>query len=294
MFDSAPLHDVGALQQSEAFERALISLGTPAHRLADGTLALQRQLGPLPVHMITRAAPQSPQELIETAKSLQAKGPVILAPDTPMPLHKYGAVPLVSPSGIAQIDLNPDIDTLHKGLHQKWRNRLKHARRQSLRLTRQNMPDDPDHWLLQADALQQTRRRYRSWPIDLTLAYGRENRGQSKLFTAFWGREPVAAILILRHGTSATYHIGHARASGRIASAHTLLLWSAITWCKAKGVERLELGVVDTEEGQGLARFKLGTGAQVRPLGGTWIYWPPFSQLLRPVAHLDRRLMGSI
>lgn len=292
MFDAAFSPAPQPLQQSDAFERALAHIGTPTRRLEDGTLVLRRTFRSLPVHMITRPRTGSPDLILETAKSIDTKGPVILTPNAPMLLHKFGAIPLVSPNTVACLDLRPDTNVLMSGLHQKWRNRLKHAQRQDLRLTRQNMPDDPNHWLLQADGLQQTRRRYRSWPIALTLAFGRKNRGQSKLFTAFWGREPVAAVLILRHGTSASYHIGHARASGRVASAHTALLWNAICWCKKKGVEQLELGVIDTEDGQGLARFKLGTGARPQTLGGTWVWWPPFSTLLRPVARLDRRLMG--
>lgn len=265
----------------------------PVQRLNDGTLVLHRKFGPLQVQMIARPRAASATHLMDIARSLTSRGPVILAPDSPMRLHSYGALPLVSPSSVAGLDLRPDTDSLMAGLHQKWRNRLKHAQRQDLRITRQNMPDDAGHWLLQADSLQQTRRRYRSWPIALTLAYGRENRGQSKLFTAFWGREPVAAILILRHGVQASYHIGHSRASGRITSAHTLLMWSVICWCKTKGIEHLEFGTLDTEEGQGLARFKLGTGAQTRRLGGTWVWWPPFSHALRPIARWDNRLMGN-
>lgn len=294
MFDAAPHAEPScALQQSDAFERAMKSLERPLIRLADGTLVLQRKFGPLPVHMISRPAEMSPDDLRSTLRGLKSKGPVILAPTSPMALHKIGALPLVSPITLARLDLRPDTDVLMANLHQKWRNRLKHAQRQNLRITRQNMPDDPNHWMLQADSLQQTRRRYRSWPIDLTLAFGRENRGQAKLFTAFWGREPVAGMLILRHGDHATYHIGHARASGRVTSAHTLLMWSAMAWCKAKGITQLELGTFDTEEGQGLARFKLGSGAQVHRLGGTWVWWPPFSRALGPIARLDRHLMGT-
>lgn len=294
MFDAAPLCEPLALQQSRAFECAVKAIGSPARRLDNGMLVLHRKFGPLPVHMITRAHTDSPWDTISSARDLNTAGPVILSPDTPMPLHQLGAVPLISPSAVACLDLRPDTDALMAGLHQKWRNRLKHARRQDLRVTRQNMPDDPGHWLLQADALQQTRRRYRSWPIPLTLSYGRENRGLSKLFTAFWGREPVAALLILRHGSSATYHIGHSRASGRIASAHTLLMWNAICWCKSKGIDQLELGTIDTEESQGLARFKLGTGARPKTLGGTWVWWPPFSRVLAPVARLDHHLMRCL
>lgn len=291
MFDAAPTTDPIPLQQSDAFERTLRALGQPVRRLEDGTLAVHRSFGPLPVHMISRPQTASPEALLTAAKSLGSRGPVILSPERPLPLDRIGALPLVSPNTVARLELRPDLGTLKAKLHQKWRNRLRHAQKQDLRVKRQNMPDDPGHWLLQADALQQSQRRYRSWPTALTLAYGRENPSQSKLFTAFWGREPVAAMLILRHGTMATYHIGHARPSGRIASAHTLLMWEVICWAQKKGIDDLELGLIDTEEGQGLARFKLGTGARAHRLGGTWVWWPPMSKFFAPIARLDRGLM---
>ncbi|MBW4708060.1 GNAT family N-acetyltransferase [Roseobacter sp. YSTF-M11] len=291
MFDAAPPCDPQPLQQSEAFERALQAIGTPTQRLPDGMLVVRRSFGPTTVSMITRPQATSARALCTSARALGTRGPVIIAPDTILPLHTIGALPLISPTSIATLDLRHDLGRLRAGLHQKWRNRLKHAERQNLRLTRQNMPDDPQHWLFQAEARQQRQRRYRHWPGALTLAYARENRGQAKLFSAYWGREPIAAMLILRHGATATYHIGHTRPAGRIASAHTLLLWAVIRWAQTKGVAHLELGSIDTEDGKGLARFKLGTGAGVRRLGGTWVRWAPLTQLISPLARMDRKLM---
>jgi lipid II:glycine glycyltransferase (peptidoglycan interpeptide bridge formation enzyme) len=102
----------------------------------------------------------------------------------------------------------------------------------------------------------------------------------------------VAALLVLRHGAAATYHIAHTEAAGRKTSAQCLLIWSAMRWLQAKGVTRFELGQIDTERGASLARFKLGTGARVERLGGTWLWWPPVTRLGAPLERLDRRLMA--
>lgn len=293
MFDVPCPPEPVPLSQSDAFVAALAHAGTPPLRLADGTVVLHRKFGPLPLHMITRPPAQTPEGMLMAARAVPAKGPLILSPDRPMPLHEIGAVPLVSPQSIAVLDLSPDPAQLQANLHHKWRNRLKHAQKQTLRVARQNMPDDPDHWLLNADAAQQRSRGYRGWPRALTLAYARANPGQAKLFTAFCGREPVAGVVLLRYGCAATYHIGHTRPSGRLLSAHTLLMWSAIRWARSQGLHQLELGTIDTEDGSGLARFKLGTGAGTRALGGTWAWWPPVTRLLRPIARLDRGLMRN-
>ncbi|KIC11108.1 hypothetical protein RA19_07010 [Leisingera sp. ANG-M1] len=286
-----------ALQQTPEFTRALQACGQKPLLLdaLKDTVVLQRRFaGGFTAAMVNRAPISKPLRLLEL---LQEKGlrrtPVILSPETPAPeLARCGAVPLMSPASVAMLDLTPGLDQRRAALHQKWRNRLKHGAAQNLRLTRQNLPNDPGHWLFQADARQQTSRGYRSWPLALTLAYARENKGQAKLFQAFDGRDPAAAILILTHGQGATYHIAHATARGKQLSAHNLLMWEAMSWLAAKGITRLDLGLVNTEDAPGLARFKLGTGAQLHRLGGTWGYWPPLGRLLRPLAALDSKLMA--
>jgi hypothetical protein len=162
-----------------------------------------------------------------------------------------------------------------------------------LRVTRQNMPIENDHWLLRADTAQQKQRLYSSWPHSLTLAYAQENPGAAKLFKAFEGRDAVAAMLVLTHGDSATYHISHSLVRGRKLGAHNLLMWSSMEWLAAKGISSFDLGVVNTEDASGLARFKLGTGADVQRLGGTWVFWPPFGRRIAPLARLDLARMGG-
>ena len=291
MFDLADIAGPVPMQQSAAFARALDLVGLPPQRLGDGTLVMRRRLGPLSLRMIARPWPASAAELDDLLREMPGRGPVILSPDRPLDLAEMGALPLMSPASVAEIDLARPFEEMLAAQHQKWRNRLRHAQTQSLRITRQNLPDDPAHWLLAVDQAQQRARGYRSWPLALTLAYARATPGAAKLFTAFSGRAPVAAILILRHGTAATYHIGHAGEAGRRASAHNLLMWEAMLWARAKGVRWLDLGTIDSERETGLARFKLGTGAQVRALGGTWLWWPPATRLLYPLTRLDRGLM---
>ncbi len=308
MFDALP-HDAmprpkmtpfmpTPLQQSPEFARALMATGQSPLVLPqlDNTLVLKTSVwGLASVAMVNRSNFRKPQRLLEI---LQEEGvsrtPVILSPNRPLPeLARLGAVPLFSPAHVALLPLDAEMDVLHSRLHQKWRNRLSHATGQGLRVTRQNMPDDPAHWLLRADADQSRARGYRGWPRALTCAYARENKGCAKLFQAFEGRDVVAGILVLRHGTSATYHVAHSTDRGKHSSAHNLLMWEVMRWLVSKDVQHLDLGLINTEDAAGLARFKLGTGAGLHPLGGTWVFWPPARRLMRPLALLDRRLMGA-
>lgn len=289
----------GALAQSVEFHRTLTAQGHAPLILPElgNVLVTQRRLAiGLPLAMINRAALSAPSRLLEAlhANNL-GRTPVILSPEHPSPeLAEIGALPLISPACLARLDLPTDPEHRKAALHQKWRNRLTRAQSNGLRVTRQNMPLEASHWLFVADQIQQRQRRYRSWPVHLTLAYAKENKGKAKLFQAFHGKDPVAAILILRHGRGATYHIAHATEHGKSLSAHNLLIWEAMTWLVAKGCTQLDLGLINTEEAPGLARFKLGTGARLSQLGGTWLLWPPLGRLLSPLARWDRKLMSPM
>ena len=78
-------------------------------------------------------------------------------------------------------------------------------------------------------------------------------------------------MLMQMHPPVATYHIGWTNAHGRSLMAHHLLLWHAANDMANHGVTRLDLGTVDTQTAPGLARFKIGSGANIRPLGPTMI-----------------------
>ncbi|MCF6232053.1 MAG: GNAT family N-acetyltransferase [Rhodobacteraceae bacterium] len=291
----APSATPCALQQHRRFATALQACGREPVWLdgAPPLLVLRRRLGGVGVAMVSRALMKHPHILADQLRQAGLhRHLILLSPEQPTPeLSQIGAVALMTPGFVARIDLTPAQDVRRAGLHQKWRNRLVFGEGSGLLVKRQNLPLKADHWLLVADTLQQSNRGYRNWPVALTLAYARQNPSSAKLFTAFEGREAVAAMLFLRHGTGATYHIGHITARGRALCAHNLLLWQATGWLAAQGHMSVELGLIDTRNAPGLARFKLGAGAKAHKLGGTWGWWPPMGQILRPLARLDRRHM---
>lgn len=291
MFDAAPLCNMTPLNQSPHYAKALSLVGARTNRLADGTLVLRRKMRGVPVAMLPRAQIRRDTlpGLLRTAD--MHKQVIVLNPDHPTPwLADLGALAVMTPAYIATLDLTGD---LRAQMHQKWRNRLAFAEKQGLRITRQNLPETADQWLFQQDQAQQSTRGYAAWPEALTRAYAQANKGDAKLFTAFQGKEPVAAMLILRHGESATYHISHSAEAGRRRNAHNLLLWEAMRWLASKGVTTFDLGLIDTEKAPGLARFKLGAGATLRPLGGTWLWWPPIGNTLTPMKYLTPKEMRA-
>ncbi|OOY23369.1 hypothetical protein BMI91_12760 [Thioclava sediminum] len=194
-------------------------------------------------------------------------GIVLATPDAP--LAGGGLVPLITPRHHALWSLQPETEALRAGLAGKWRNRLAAAERAGLQVRIEPEID----WLLAADAAQQRARGYRALPPGFTRAWA--DHGPSDLLAMRIEDakgQRLAGGIFLFHGAGASYHIGWTGPEGRASGAHNLMLWHAALRLKARGIRQLDLGAVDSEDGAGRMRFKLGTGAQPHSLGATlWV-----------------------
>lgn len=215
---------------------------------------------------------------------------VIVNADTPgdgAALWRAGFIRLAAPKQIAALSLAGGAADWLARMHGKWRNRLRHAQRHvalgTLTITQNTLPPDPRHWLFYKDADQQGLRGYRNLPPGLITAMAAQDSNALCLYTAREHRRAVAAMLFARDGCTASYLIGWTDDTGRRLSAHNLILWQAMTDFSAQGVVWVDLGLCDSRAAPGLARFKLGCGAALRPLGGTWVmarYAAPLHRLL--------------
>lgn len=258
------------LQQHPAFGAALSYLGRPALNifLPDPQREVQvmrRRFGPLNLGLISRA------DIAGTDRLRLSNGTgcrlLLVNAETP---GAHPGLRVRSAGHVAELALARGAEEMTARMAQKWRNRLNRGFRAGLEVVESALPADPGHWLLRQDQQQQKARRYRGYPAVLAAAYAAANRGQARLFEARDKGAPVAAMLFLCHGAVASYHIGWSGAAGRRACAHHLLLWRAMRVLARRGVARIDLGMVDAETAPGLARFKLGSGATCRALGGTW------------------------
>lgn len=277
MLDHAAPSD-HSLLQDPAFAGALRALGqTPLH-LPNGQMILSRRLCGLRILMLPRATPP-PDLRAQLAAINLHRLPIILSPTSPCALPR--GIRLRAPQTRAILDLAPEVGSRRATLHGKWRNALRRAEKSPLRVRRTTLPPDPDHPLLRAEEAQARARGYGNWPSPLTAAFAATAPSQAHLFTAKIGRTAVAQTLFLRHGASASYHIGHTTEIGKAHAAHNLLLWHAMTWFAENGCHSIDLGLVAPNE-PGLTRFKMRTGATLRPTGGTWLHWPPLARKPRP------------
>jgi hypothetical protein len=173
-----------------------------------------------------------------------------------------GLVPLMTPRHVALWDLQAGEGDLLAAMQGKWRNRLRHALARGVGAetgTHRHLPD-----LVKAEAEQRRARGYRALPPAFTLALPAPD-----LRLWLWrakGRVQ-AAMCFVRHGTWATYHMGHASPLAREVGAHGVMLWQAALSLRGEGVTTLDLGDVNTDDAPGLAHFKMGTGAGLHALG---------------------------
>lgn len=208
-------------------------------------------------------------------------------------MGQQGAIPIVTPQHTASLDLDLPQDTRLAAQSVKWRNRLRAAQKSRLKISHVGFSEDGSRnnfqWLLLKDDKQRRAKHYRGLPAQFTTAFARANPTSTRLFTASCQGTTVAAMLFLLHGRGATYHIGWINAEGRLLSAHNLVLWKAANYLAHNGYSSLDLGIVDTESAAGLARFKIGTGAQIQALGSTWLYTPLTAGPTRLMAHIPPR-----
>ncbi len=260
------------LPQSEAFERTCKILGLPVKRIeADGaTCLIQMRKVPLigSINLISRgpvwASESSRSDFLRRIRD-EVRGP--LAVNAPIGTDPPG-FRLVEGAELGILDLQ-DPNQMRARLHQNWRNQLKRAEQSPLRVINQSIDAQKHKWFFEAEQAQQKSRKYRSHPPGLILAYAAANKGQARLYTAMLEGQPVAAMLVLKHGLMATYQSGVTTQQGRSVCAHNLILWTIMTDLQKRRIRQLDLGRADLSDG--LTRFKTRAGARIEKLPGTYL-----------------------
>lgn len=194
------------------------------------------------------------RSLRSTLKTASLK---LMSPDT-----RLRRLSLSSKPQICELDLSLDLQDLRAAQHPKWRNALKKAEASRLKVAQITATPVALAPLLQAEKDRQSLGRYRGLPPEFTLAIQDVAPKSLLLFNA-----SDAQMLFIRHGNTASYHMGHNGPEGRQVNAHNLILWNAIKRLQKLGVTRLDLGTIDPKRAHNLARFKQRCGAQTRQLG---------------------------
>lgn len=269
MLDTGPLAPAfRAFAQSDAYAAAAQAMGARARRIdldCGEALVLERAGRRLVTRGPVFAADTGPDERRRALRRLaRFAGVTVATPEEPM--QGFGLIPLVTGAFVAVWDLSGD---LRAGMAGKWRNRLVAAEKAGLRVVRAGPKVVAP--LLAAEAAQQAARRYRAHPAAFTQALP---AASLRLFDWRHGGAMGAGMAFVVDGSSATYHLGWAGKAARAQGVHGLMLYQAALALRDEGVRWLDLGMVNSEEAPGLARFKLGTGATLRRLGATCLVLP--------------------
>ena len=168
------------------------------------------------------------------------------------------------------LDLTQDLDDIRAGMRKSWRATLKKAESRSpapdLIWDDTAKPLAPFAGIYMHDRKQKG---YSGPSPDLLQAFGRSFgvTGTMPIGLAMLDGRPAAGVLILRHGSAATYQVGWTLPEGRDIQGHHLLLWDAIQRMKADGVTLFDLGGINEAEAGGVTDFKRGlAGKQAREL----------------------------
>ncbi len=264
------------LQQHPHFAACLRAGGREVVETGDGSMLLRRFAG-VRIGLISRGS----------SAMLNAPTPKrclrIFNADYPMDaaLGDHGFTRLRPPVEVAEWDIAKAGAGLRSGMRKTWRHALDHASVTGVKVAVTAMPADTNHWLLQAELAQSRRRGYRSLPLWLVLAWASLHPDDAVIIEARLRGACIAGMIFLRHGDVVTYHIAHGTEDSHRLDAHRLMLWRAVEHFAPRGVLRMDLGTLDRSAHEGLARFKTGTGAHVRKLGGSWITVPGLAWVKR-------------
>lgn len=264
------------LQQHPHFGGALRHLGRDVETVEIA--------GALPVQTIRRYglrfAPRGPiwcdASCDDTrTQNLRASRLGLMNTETPGPLPRAaGFLRVMTPAFVAELDLTQGVEARQASMKVKWRNSYRKGLNHHHKIKIERFHTDHHQWVLDADLVQQRLKGFKALPHDIIHAYSARHPKDVIVLTAIIKKINVAAMLFLRHPPVATYHIGWINTCGRATAAHQVLLMKACDHFADQGLTRLDLGSVDTQNAAGLARFKIGSGAAVRPLGGTWLRCP--------------------
>jgi hypothetical protein len=265
--------ETASLFQHPLFAATLSRLGAAPETVdtPDGPVLLTlRRLGPLRLAAALRAPPLSEAAL----RVLRRHGLRLCEPEGEGGLRAAGFRQVMTPAHVAELDLTGSLADRRARMERKWRGHLNRAGRAGLMLRDLAFQGAAADWLIDREGAMRAARRYHALHPDFARAWAATAPEAARLFVADLDGSPVAAMLMLRHGRRATYHLGWSGPEGRAVSAHHLLLTHAAGWLADRGVTTLDLGTVDSSGNPGLAAFKTGSGARLRPLGGSWLAIP--------------------
>ena len=184
-------------------------------------------------------------------------------PDLTSALEKRGFRAKGQSYETSWIDLERPLHQIRAGLKQKWRNALNKGERADLDIQVDWSASTAKLFLSRYEQ-DRKEKKYRGRSVKFLSAEIEVARAfkEALILWAVCRGKPVAAIMVLTHGHSATYRIGWTTDAGRQLNAHNVLLWHAIKHLKEAEIHQFDVGGVEPTTASGLTQFKAGLGGE--------------------------------
>ena len=291
----------GSFLQTAAWGRFKERWGWRVRRVAverDGALAAGAQVlfRPLPLGRSVAYVPRGPVAppddpgllaalLDEVHRAARGSGALLLTvePNWELPtqgtehLGRIGFRPgaeAMQAEATLMLDLRPAEEDLLAGMRPKWRYNVRLSARRGVVVREGGAEDFSIYARLMAATGERDRFevRPRGYYEDAWRAFGDDG----KLFVAEYEGRPLAAIIVVKTGATATYLYGASSDEERNRMPNHALQWAAIRWAKSSGCERYDFWGIPPEvpdDGEveqygegglwGVYRFKQGFGGRV-------------------------------
>lgn len=190
-------------------------------------------------------------------------------------MRRLGARRMVTGLSSAWLDLSAGEDVLRRRMNGSWRNALRSAEKGGTDVIMEDNSSALADRMAEYDAFRR-KKRFIGPPGPFITAMSDAGRSTPDVIALSAcgsqnGGDRIAGLVLIRHGVSATYFVSWTSDEGRRRNAHNLLLWQGIGRLKQAGAQWLDLGGLNTASAAGIARFKLGLGAEPFTLAGTYI-----------------------
>jgi|694.fasta_scaffold50825_3 dTDP-4-amino-4,6-dideoxygalactose transaminase len=180
---------------------------------------------------------------------------------TPLPLSGLAKLQQISPIGTesAVLSLTQDVQAIRNDLESKWRNQLNVSEKSGAQVIHSERITDLE-WFEEMYDTVKTEKGFPGIPGSLFRNVWKyfHRTASAHLFICRYENRKVGAVLLVTHGSTATYLAGWNGSEGRKIHANNLLLWNASCHLKLKGYRSLDLGGLDSKLTPTIAAFKLG------------------------------------
>lgn len=175
--------------------------------------------------------------------------------------HDYYFSATAMPKEVAILDISINEEDIFKNMHPKTRYNIKLAERKGIKIEKVKDIDIFYDLICKTSRREKIKSHIKEHYQNLLEIFG-EN---ICLFLAFLNKKPVAGIMVLFFGKTATYLHGGSDLAYKNLMAPHLLQWSAIKEARKRGCQEYDFGGISsvlTHPWSGITRFKLSFGAK--------------------------------